>query len=224
MPPKPNRSTPRRVKKAQPSGSSPAPQNGSSFRLHLLDVGTQQYGDCILCQVGNRSILVDGGHPSDFRGTTGHDSIPTQLEQIFGHRAPFPIDLLVATHCHLDHIGCLPDLVANDLQVKWALMADETMGFPSSADMGGDAKDNHAYRLVAALTEENYADGLDDASTNQFLQDAARLQDRYTTMLELLAKQGTLVRYQGRILQDLRRLSNSSRTLDLKSWVPQVSS
>jgi beta-lactamase superfamily II metal-dependent hydrolase len=197
MPPKPRRRTPRRVRKAQPSGSSSAPQNGSSLRLHLLDVGTQQYGDCILCQVGNRSILVDGGHPSDFRGTTGHDSIPTQLEQIFGHRAPFPIDLLVATHCHLDHIGCLPDLVANDLEVKWALVADETMGFPSSSDMGGDAKDNDAYRLVAALTEENYADGLDDAGTSQFLQDAARLQDRYKTMLEQLAQQGTLVRYQG---------------------------
>jgi beta-lactamase superfamily II metal-dependent hydrolase len=195
--PKPSRKAPKRGKKTPPGSSSSTPKNGSSLRLYLLDVGTQQYGDCILCQLGNRSILVDGGHPSDFRGTTGHDSIPTQLEQIFGHRAPFPIDLLVATHCHLDHIGCLPDLVANDLEVKWALVADETMGFPSASDMGGDAKDNHTYRLVAALTEENYADGLDDASTSQFLQDAARLQDRYSTMLAQLAKQGTLVRYQG---------------------------
>jgi beta-lactamase superfamily II metal-dependent hydrolase len=197
MPPKAKRKTAKRVPKPPQTGSSPAPSNGSSLRLYLLDVGTQQYGDCILCQLGNRFLLVDGGHPSDFRGTTGHDSIPTQLEQIFGHRAPFPIDLLVATHCHLDHIGCLPDLVANDLEVKWALVADETMGFPSSSDMGGDAKENHTYRLVAALTEENYAEGLDDASMSQFLQDAARLQDRYSTMLDQLGKQGTLVRYQG---------------------------
>jgi beta-lactamase superfamily II metal-dependent hydrolase len=175
---------------------SEAPGNGK-LRLYLLDVGTQQYGDCILCEMGDRYILVDGGHPSDFRGTPGHDSIPAQLESIFGHPAPFPVDLLVATHCHLDHIGCLPDLVANDLQVKWALVADEKMGFPSASDMGGDAVDNPSYRLVAGLTEENYADGLDDAGVKQFLQDAARLQDRYSTMLEQLDKEGTLVRYQG---------------------------
>jgi hypothetical protein len=140
---------------------------------------------------------VDGGHPGDFRGTTGHDPIPTQLEQIFGRKAPFPIDLLVATHCHLDHIGCLPDLVGSDLEVKWALVADETMGFPSASDMGGDATNSETYRLVAALMEENYAEGLDDAGVNQFLQDAARLQDRYETMLEQLGKEGKLVRYQG---------------------------
>lgn len=185
--------------------------DGNGLRIHLLDVGTQQYGDCILCELDSRYILIDGGHPSDFRGTTGHRSIPAQLETIFGHPAPFPIDLLVATHCHLDHIGCLPDLVAHDLKVKWALVADEKLGFPSAQDMGGDSEENPAYRLVAALTEENYADSVDDAGINQLLQDAARLDVRYSEMLDQLDKEGTLIRYRGLGLDtpDLKKLEKA---------------
>ncbi|HEY6202461.1 MAG TPA: hypothetical protein VI056_05410 [Candidatus Limnocylindria bacterium] len=31
-------------------------------RIHLLDVGEKQYGDSIFCQLGDKQILIDGGH------------------------------------------------------------------------------------------------------------------------------------------------------------------
>ncbi len=207
--------------KKRPRTPSVSPR-GQNLRIYLLDVGSQQYGDCILCELGERRILVDGAHPSDFRGTTGHDSIPAQLETIFGHPAPFPIDLLVATHCHLDHIGCLPDLVASDLKVQYALVADESYGFPSAADFGGDAAVNPAYRLVAALTEENYADGLDDAGINQLLQDAGRLEDRYKTMLQQLDASSKLLRYQGPGTSGLSDLESEFKDFGLKVLGPTL--
>lgn len=182
---------------SKPSRINPVRTTGASgnLKVYLLDVGSEQYGDCILCTLGNRTILVDGAHPGDFRGKSGFPSIPAQLEEILGHQPPFHIDLLVATHCHLDHIGCLPDLVAHDLQVEWALVIDERLGFPSFTDGGGDDSAHPAYRLTSALMEEKRADSIGDQDLQQFLQDAANLQSRYTTMLQSLEANGKLVRY-----------------------------
>lgn len=94
MPRQAGNSSPTRGANAHPrsrSRSTSGSGDKKTLRLYLLDVGTQQYGDCILCELGGRFILVDGGHPSDFRGTTGHKSIPAQLEKIFGRPALFPL-------------------------------------------------------------------------------------------------------------------------------------
>ncbi len=44
--------------------------------VHFLDVGDEKYGDCILLKIGGKTILIDGGNPSSFNASGGHDSIP----------------------------------------------------------------------------------------------------------------------------------------------------
>src|SRR5262245_19814290 len=86
--------------------------SNASGIYHFLDVGATKYGECTLVRFGDIAVLIDGSHESDFAGQDGYDSIPVQLEQIFGHPPPFKITFLVVTHCHADHIGCLPKLVS----------------------------------------------------------------------------------------------------------------
>src|SRR6185369_6135913 len=115
--------------------------------LHVLDVGGEIYGDCILVHSGDRRILIDGAHPGD------SDLIREQLADILGGQGPFDIDLLVVTHCHRDHIGCLPNLIEDGtLRVKKDLVADEDLGFGGGGEdaAGGGLGD----QLFAAMREE----------------------------------------------------------------------
>src|SRR6185503_16388583 len=107
------------------------------------------------CRRGSRTILIDGGHAGDWKGRDGFKSIPDQLASILHAQPPFPIDLLVVTHCHSDHIGCLPKLVEDGvIDVKRALVADEKFGFgrinqPDAAV----PSDGAVSRLTAILRE-----------------------------------------------------------------------
>lgn len=170
--------------------------DAAPLKIHLLDMGTERYGDCILVRRGSRTILIDGGHPGDFQRRGNSPGIPAQLQKILGHPAPFAVDLLVVTHCHSDHIGCLPTLVDNgDLQAEWALVADEKLGFGRAMDFVPPDSPSPADRLAAALREEDHSD-LPDAELAVFLQDAANLEQRYNTMLDQLEQSGThVVRY-----------------------------
>jgi beta-lactamase superfamily II metal-dependent hydrolase len=167
-----------------------------ALKLHLLDMGREQYGDCVLCEAGERTILIDGGHPGDWRGRNGYPSIPEQLEEILGHGPPFRVSLLVITHCHSDHIGCLPTLVEKGtLEAEWALVADEKMGFGRASDYVPPDAPSAADRMAAILREEDYTH-LKDDELAAFLSDAATLEERYGTMLATLEHAGTrVVRY-----------------------------
>lgn len=167
-------------------------------KLYLLDMGREKYGDCILCRFGDTTILIDGGHPRDDQSRNGFPSIPEQLASIFGHPPPFDLSLLVVTHVHSDHIGCLPALVERGiLRPERALVADEGFGFGHPAG-GGDALDAPGVtpamrRIVAALREESRADVRDATAVAEFLEDAANLEARYRQMLATLEQRGVKV-------------------------------
>ena len=168
--------------------------------IYLLDPGVAKYGDCILCRFGQTTILIDGSHPGDYNGSEGHKSIPEQLEAILGP-PPHAIDLLVVTHCHSDHIGCLPAIVKDGLlNVTWALVADPNLGWGRTAQDAFRPDDtwDDARILAAALREESRADEKDNAALLQFLTDAGGLEDKYRAMLDALAAAMTNVVYYGR--------------------------
>ena len=172
------------------------------MELHFLDVGVEQYGDCILVRDDDVSILIDGAHKNDIDGSPGIASLPDQIRTVLGvATGPVPISLLIVTHCHGDHIGCLPEMVARGLIApKMALVADENAGYglPANSDFF-DALPSDRAGLVAALQEEPLAPSASDAEVAQFLTDSASQRKRYLAMILTLEDAGaTVVRYRGR--------------------------
>ena len=74
----------------------------SSLQIHFIDVGQ---GDSILIDFGQNEMLIDGGEKSS--GVV--DYINSYVEG--------PLEVIVATHPHADHIGGLIK-VLDDFQVK----------------------------------------------------------------------------------------------------------
>ncbi len=170
--------------------------------LHLLDVGKEQFGDCLLVQLSDgRTILVDGGNPSSFNGTGLQSSIPEQLESLLGP-PPFHVSLLIVTHAHKDHIGCLPKLVTlGKLTADWVLAADPDLGWGN--DLGGDALSADAAPTVQAvfalLREDADFSRLTDSELEDAAADALDLQGKYRQMLDDLEGHGSqVIRYIGR--------------------------
>ena len=167
---------------------------------HLLNMGRTKFGDCILVQIAGKTILIDGGHPGDYKDNDERPSIPSQLGTILGSDAPFNFDLLIVTHCHQDHIGCLPKLIGDGtITCDRALVADEKLGFGLDVNGGEDARvagaSSQTRALIAALSEEDHS-SLRGADLAAFLANAASLQDNYDAMLKALEDAGTkLVRY-----------------------------
>lgn len=67
---------------------------GSDFQVHYIDVGQ---ADCMLIICDDEVMLIDGGNDGD-----GEDVVAYLQQQQIEE-----IDLLVATHCHEDHLGGL---------------------------------------------------------------------------------------------------------------------
>ncbi len=170
------------------------------IQAHLLDVGKQQYGDCILLKLGSHTVLIDGGNPSSLRGSQSHDSIPEQLEQLLG-TDPMHVDLLIVTHCHNDHIGCLPEMIDGGiLTADWALVADPDLGWGNQIGENpiDSGKTIEMQTLFAALREEPMSVHASDDELSEFLLDSQTLRSRYADMLSSLEDAGTeVVRYIG---------------------------
>jgi len=165
------------------------------MKIHVFDVGYERYGDCLFVTEGNKSILIDGAHPGD------DNRVISQLRMVLGTDPPYEIDLLVVTHCHTDHIGCLPSLVKDEkLKFKHALVADEKLGWPVNTDgtsLMDAVKSERERMLIAALLEEDRSD-LSESDVLKFLQDAADMEPDYRDMLKKLEVDGTkILRYTG---------------------------
>lgn len=177
-----------------------------SCHVHLLDVGTREYGDCALLVFGksNRTtVLIDGGHPGDYKSNDpDYPSIPTQISEVLGTEKA-SIDLLIVSHAHQDHIGCIPRLVEDGyLRAKWALVADPGLGWGRTSEEDADPDstidvDDPDYRYRAALREERPS-RMTDAQLDEFIEDAAKLEPTYRALIENLKAAGTEVRRRGR--------------------------
>lgn len=178
---------------------------------HFLDMGGQKYGDCAVVSFGSVHVLIDGGHAADLDGQPGAPAIPVQLGQIFGTPPPFKFALVVVTHCHADHVGCLPELVARDIvQPEWALVTHPGLGFGRAAkdeSSRADLASSQKKTLAAALREEDASD-LAEPELDEFLGIAATVEDRYGAMLAHLKARGVkVVEYVGgRLPPDLAAL------------------
>jgi beta-lactamase superfamily II metal-dependent hydrolase len=167
----------------------------SSVQVHFLDVGKEQFGECILCTTGEIAVLIDGAHPGDHDGSTGHESIPDQLATLLDQPTPLHVSLLVVTHAHEDHIGCLPTLVRDGtLKADVALLADPKLGWGRPDDHVPERIDvsNPAALLAAALREE-VRDFRTQAEFARFLLDLEPLEKDYHQMIDDLGQAGTRV-------------------------------
>jgi hypothetical protein len=159
--------------------------------VHLLDIGTEAYGDCVVLQFDSgpksRYVLIDGGHSDD------KELLLEQFGEILGGAEPFKFDLIMISHAHGDHIGALPGLITDGhIVAEHALIPDVAMAFGSTST---DAVVPDAVTNAIALMREEPPDdevagltGLDALAV-----DAAALLPRYKNMIARLTKDGTNV-------------------------------
>lgn len=166
--------------------------------IHLLDVGEDPYGDAVLCQFGKVTVLIDGGHPGSYKGQGDHDSIPAQLEDLLEHGPPFEIDLLIISHAHQDHVGCIPRMVEEgELRPRFALMIDQALGWGhinvDGLDAAPPAFPPKVIQLAAALREHPRTVGAERTNLVDFMTDAVSLEQRFEKMIKTLKTNGTKV-------------------------------
>ena len=165
------------------------------FTITLLDVGVEQYGDAILCRFGPVSVLIDGAHPGNHRPTDGHPAIQDQLRPLLPQRdGASVVTLLVVSHAHQDHIGCLPQLVREGhLAAEWAIVADPDLGWGRTGkELAAPEVSPAALQIAEALREEPLV-GSEPAEEKALLEKGRSLDVEYRGMLEALAAKGTRV-------------------------------
>jgi beta-lactamase superfamily II metal-dependent hydrolase len=166
--------------------------------VSLLDVGPREYGDALVLQFDGTSVMVDGGHVGRQNGDAEHPSIPSQLARLLDQSGePYTVDLLIVSHAHQDHVGCLPYLIKRGiLRCRWALMPHPGAAFGRALNEGSpvDSLNSDRVRAVlAGLREEVPHPTTTDFELMQMLDAAASLEVSFTRMLEDLEAAGTQV-------------------------------
>lgn len=188
--------------------------------VHLLDVGTEAYGDCVVLQFASgrttRHVLIDGGHSDNT------DLLLTQFGEILGGGEPFKFDLIMISHAHGDHVGALPTLITGGhIVAEHALIPDVAMAFgPTPTDAVPDAVTD----AIALLREEPPDDDVAGATgLDALAADAAGLMPRYKDMLAKLTEDGTnVVHFGGRNSQSgIAGLSNALGDIGFEVLGPQ---
>lgn len=165
--------------------------------LHCLDVGGITYGDAILYQRGGKTILIDGGKTKSAQTTTSvvlgddvtHKPLDQQIREIL-NQPQAHVDLLVITHCHSDHIGCLPQLLDEDrLTCDWALVADPQLGYgitEANDDIPAVGEMSDATKLWLAMREEPLFDA-SDLEIAELIADSAQEFQNYLALVDSLS-------------------------------------
>jgi beta-lactamase superfamily II metal-dependent hydrolase len=193
----------------------------SDTKVHLLDIGSgkkHQYGDCLLCQFGDVSVLIDGGHRGDEELVLG------QLRTLLDQALPVTVSLIIVTHPHDDHIGCLPSLVAQGaLKAEWALVCDPQYrwGNPGDTDTDFAGHDARVRGIVEAVLEHDRT-GLDDDTLAGFIDNVSNLETSYRTMLRQLAEGGTTVVREGTDADEQARLIHEFAPVGLEILGPSL--
>ncbi len=181
------------------------------MEIHLLDVGTREYGDSIIVHNDEKRILIDGAH----KGNSA--LLKKQMKAIFNEDGPYHFDLLVVTHLHDDHIGCLPELVKNgEITAAKCLLMDP--GYRWKPGANDSALPNDA--LVDALLEEDHS-FLSDSELEDFIDGAGKLSDRYAEMVAKLKTDADQVMlFKGVDAHDYKPLETEFSSLGLKILGP----
>src|SRR5262249_39975797 len=141
----------------------------------------------------------------------------------FGHQRPHRIDLLIVTHAHQDHTGCLPKLVDQDIvRFRWALISDIELGWGVLPDGRPEANigDERVREMMLALRDEcaPLTPHASDARVSEFVADAVSLEETYGTMLDTLRSRGTKLVRIGR--DSPTRLQNEFASVNLRVLGP----
>src|SRR5688572_7969766 len=153
-------------------------------------MGDVEYGDCIFVDLDGFKMLIDGGHPGDFEGGA---KIRNQLKKLTTE--PFQVDLLVVTHSHNDHIGCLPEMIKNNkLKARFALVSDPDNRWGKPGGQDPLELDARARSVLDVLGEE--LPPPDSPNFEAAVDAGVTLEKRYRDMIEGLKNANTkVVRY-----------------------------
>lgn len=193
----------------------------NTLKVHLLDIGegkAHKYGDCVLCQFGDVSVLIDGGHRGDEELVLG------QLRRLLGQDSTVTVSLIIVTHPHDDHIGCLTSLVAQgDLKAKWALVCDPQYRWGDEGNTDADFADlDPRLRGLAEAAFEHDRSDLPDEDVAEFVDAVADLETRYRTMLRQLGEGGATVVLHGTDAEKEKKLKAAFAGIGLEVLGPKV--
>ena len=169
------------------------------IQIHLLNEGQTAYGDCILCIFGGITVLIDGAHPGDDQASDRiQRSIPEQLATLLGQSEDsLQVDLLIVTHTHADHFGCLPELIhSGRLKTEWAIVADQELGWGHGPGGDTDAAIDPRVRRIMEYFRDDTTEDLPLSDAAMVLSDARPPQEEsYKTMVSELESSAKTVRY-----------------------------
>jgi competence protein ComEC len=141
-------------------GTSPTPSGlpsthtstKSELKVHFIDVGQ---GDSILIDLGETEVLIDGG-----------DKSPGVVNYLKNY-IDGPLELMVVTHPHADHIGGLIDVLAA-FQVEEIWYNGETSTSNTYSDFMSAVNAENAKVNIATRGDVIQADGLSFRVLNPF--------------------------------------------------------